>query len=268
MLGLNGTTVTSVGISAQQPGLLDERPHALGRHDKRRSDRRPVQLVGRESEFETEQCGLQSVAFAPPASCPAAFAAGGSRCCRPPTRPASPGWPAPAQRRQPARVSFLRLSATSALIDKGTNLGLPFSGAAPDLGCFESGLQYDPSDGGAATGDSDSGPGSEAGTSAPGSGAGASSSGASSAGSSAGSASSTGTADGDGAADQPGSASGGPGSSGAAAGNEAPTGGLSGCSCHVATAAGGQGAVSLVAAALLLRRRRGRAVAKPSASKR
>jgi hypothetical protein len=36
-------------------------------------------------------------------------------------------------------VKFMRLSATSKLIDKGTDVGLPFSGAAPDLGAFEFG---------------------------------------------------------------------------------------------------------------------------------
>jgi hypothetical protein len=45
-------------------------------------------------------------------------------------------------------LPFVRLAATSDLIDKGTNVGLPFAGAAPDLGCFETGLVYDPSDSG------------------------------------------------------------------------------------------------------------------------
>jgi hypothetical protein len=36
-------------------------------------------------------------------------------------------------------VKFLHLSAGSTLIDKGTNVGLPFSGKAPDLGAFEFG---------------------------------------------------------------------------------------------------------------------------------
>ena len=34
-------------------------------------------------------------------------------------------------------LSFLKLKATSDLIDKGVNVGLPFSGVAPDLGPFE-----------------------------------------------------------------------------------------------------------------------------------
>jgi len=34
-------------------------------------------------------------------------------------------------------LNFLRLAAGSDLIDNGVNVGLPFSGAAPDLGAFE-----------------------------------------------------------------------------------------------------------------------------------
>jgi uncharacterized protein YjdB len=34
-------------------------------------------------------------------------------------------------------MTFLKLAATSDLIDKGANVGLPFSGSAPDLGAFE-----------------------------------------------------------------------------------------------------------------------------------
>jgi MYXO-CTERM domain-containing protein len=36
-------------------------------------------------------------------------------------------------------VDFLKLAATSRMIDKGTNVGLPFVGAAPDLGAYEFG---------------------------------------------------------------------------------------------------------------------------------
>ena len=38
------------------------------------------------------------------------------------------------------KVSFMHLVAGSDLIDKGTDVGLPFSGVAPDLGAFEVGL--------------------------------------------------------------------------------------------------------------------------------
>lgn len=37
------------------------------------------------------------------------------------------------------RLDFLRLAPTSDLIDAGTDVGLPFAGAAPDLGAFETG---------------------------------------------------------------------------------------------------------------------------------
>ena len=48
------------------------------------------------------------------------------------------GWDAPRQAdgSLPA-LPHLRLAATSTLIDKGTNVGLPYSGTAPDLGAFE-----------------------------------------------------------------------------------------------------------------------------------
>jgi hypothetical protein len=38
-------------------------------------------------------------------------------------------------------ITFLRLAPTSGMIDKGTNVGLPFFGSAPDLGAYE----YNPS---------------------------------------------------------------------------------------------------------------------------
>lgn len=36
-------------------------------------------------------------------------------------------------------LNFMKLAGGSDLIDKGVNVGLPFNGAAPDMGCFESG---------------------------------------------------------------------------------------------------------------------------------
>ncbi|KOV90219.1 pectate lyase [Nocardia sp. NRRL S-836] len=49
------------------------------------------------------------------------------------------GWDAPRQAdgTLPA-LPHLRLAANSALIDKGTGVGLPYNGSAPDLGAFES----------------------------------------------------------------------------------------------------------------------------------
>jgi pectate lyase-like protein len=46
--------------------------------------------------------------------------------------------PRPADGSMPA-VDFLKLAAASRMIDKGTNVGLPFVGAAPDLGAYEFG---------------------------------------------------------------------------------------------------------------------------------
>jgi len=37
-------------------------------------------------------------------------------------------------------IDFMKLSATSKMIDKGVDVDLPFAGAAPDLGCYETGL--------------------------------------------------------------------------------------------------------------------------------
>jgi hypothetical protein len=49
------------------------------------------------------------------------------------------GWDAPRQTDGSLPVlPHLRPAANSALIDKGTDVGLPFSGSAPDLGAFES----------------------------------------------------------------------------------------------------------------------------------
>ncbi|MEH1125657.1 right-handed parallel beta-helix repeat-containing protein [Micromonospora sp. CPCC 206061] len=56
------------------------------------------------------------------------------------------GWDAPRQTDGSLPVlPHLRLAAGSTLIDKGTNLGLPYNGAAPDLGAFESGSTPPPS---------------------------------------------------------------------------------------------------------------------------
>jgi hypothetical protein len=46
-------------------------------------------------------------------------------------------------------LDFLKPSASSELLDRGTDVGLPYAGAAPDLGCYEAGL---PSGGGGGLG--------------------------------------------------------------------------------------------------------------------
>ncbi|HVR19923.1 MAG TPA: hypothetical protein VMS65_09505, partial [Polyangiaceae bacterium] len=37
-------------------------------------------------------------------------------------------------------LDFMKLSAASRLVDRGVDVGLPFAGTAPDLGCYETGL--------------------------------------------------------------------------------------------------------------------------------
>ncbi|MFZ2287109.1 MAG: right-handed parallel beta-helix repeat-containing protein [Bacteroidales bacterium] len=39
-----------------------------------------------------------------------------------------------------AHIEYMHLAAGSDLIDAGVNVGIPFAGTAPDLGCFETGL--------------------------------------------------------------------------------------------------------------------------------
>jgi hypothetical protein len=250
MLGLDGTTVTSVGIlrnnlaySNTGHGVLADMTHGGPLSDEYDSWDTTLNLKVTDADF-------QSVAFAPPASCPAAYAPGGTRCCAPTDATCFGGM---AGARNPDGslpvAAFLRLAATSKLIDKGTNVGLPFSGAAPDLGCFETGLAYDPSDGGApsSNGSDDGGTSSEDGgpagstTSTDGSAGAASEDDGSSQGVS-------GTSGGPG-----GSASGAPGN-GASPGNNA-----GGCACRMARERGDTGAdgfASLLALGALLAARR------------
>jgi len=83
---------------------------------------------------------FQSTSFAPPASCPAEYKAGGTVCV-PPTDTTSFAGMASARQADGSLpvLPFLRLAAGSPLIDKGKDVGLPFVGAAPDLGAFEYG---------------------------------------------------------------------------------------------------------------------------------
>src|SRR5262245_63676288 len=55
------------------------------------------------------------------------------------------------------QVDFLKLAAASRMIDKGTNVGLPFVGAAPDLGAYEFGAVATTSGAGGTSGGSGSG---------------------------------------------------------------------------------------------------------------
>jgi hypothetical protein len=249
MLGLDGTTVTSVGIlrnnlaySNTGHGVLADMTHGGPLSDEYDSWDTTLNLKVTDADF-------QSVAFAPPASCPAAYAPGGTRCCAPTDGTCFGGM---AGARNPDGslpvTAFLRLVATSKLIDKGTNVGLPFSGAAPELGCFETGLAYDPSDGGApsSNGSADGGTSSEGGGPA---------------GSTTSTDGSAASSDDDGSSQGGSSTSGGPGGSisrapgdGASPGNPA-----GGCACRMACERGDARAnrfASLLALGILLALRR------------
>jgi hypothetical protein len=69
----------------------------------------------------------------------------------------------------PPNVDFLKLAAGSAMIDKGTDVKLPFVGAAPDLGAYEFGSTGS-SGGGGTTGTGGGGGGGSTGTGGAGSG--------------------------------------------------------------------------------------------------
>jgi hypothetical protein len=69
-------------------------------------------------------------------------------------------------------IDFMKLSATSGLIDQGTDVGLPFAGTAPDLGCYETGLPIGGTGGGAGTSGGGAGAGANGGVGGAGSGAG------------------------------------------------------------------------------------------------
>jgi MYXO-CTERM domain-containing protein len=243
--------VTSVGIlrnnlaySNDGHGLLADMTHGGPISDEYNSWDANLGLKVTDADF-------QRVAFAPPASCPAAYAPGGTRCCAPTDATCFAGM---AGARGPdgslPAGAFLRLASTSMLIDRGTNVGLPFAGSAPDLGCFETGLAYDPSDGGASGG----GNASDAATA--GNDAGASSG--------AGDDDAT-VSDGSGGSSGGGGASGGQGSSTSGGGaGDAASSSKGGCSCRVTRdeqSQGETGVASLVAlgAMLALRRRRNRA---------
>jgi MYXO-CTERM domain-containing protein len=187
---------------------------------------------------------FQSVAFAPPASCPAAYIAGGTVCV-PPTDTTSFAGMASARQADGSLpvLPFLRLSATSELIGKGTDVGLPFSGSAPDLGCFDTTLAFDPTDGGGVSADG-SASGAEGGSSSDGSVASAGDSGSTSSGGAGGGAGST---DAGGTVTEGGSAS------GTGEGGDRTSGNTSsgGCGCRVAKAGGAGGGASVLALGLL-----------------
>jgi MYXO-CTERM domain-containing protein len=186
----------------------------------------------------------------------------------------------------PSACAFLKLKAGSPLIDKGTDVGLPFVGAAPDLGAYEYGAVSTGGTGGAAgggTGGSAAGTGGSGGARgtggnagvggrAAGSGGRAGSGGATGAGGdismgSGGKPAATGTGGGDamgtggnpgaGGAGLPGGSGGAP-ASGAGGASIPVTKGDSGCSCDATGGAGGGAGTVLVMllSALWARRRR------------
>jgi len=141
-------------------------------------------------------------------------------------------------------IPFLKLAAGSPLIDKGTNVGLPFAGTAPDLGAYEFGLA-----GAGGTGAGGSGAGGAMGSTGGRSGAGGSGAGGAqgTAGSS-GTAGATGTGGGSTGSGGSGSGAGGStitgtggsttGAGGSAGPGEGPGGASGGCTC--ALGAGGR----------------------------
>jgi hypothetical protein len=139
MLGLNGTTTTSVGMLRNNIGYSNTgRPVTSNMtnggpiSDEFNSWDASLGIKVTDSDF-------QSVAFTPAVSCPATdqtcFAGMASARGSDGSLPVLP---------------FLHLTAQSPLIDKGTNVGLPYVGKAPDLGAFEYGAVYSSGSGGSA----------------------------------------------------------------------------------------------------------------------
>jgi hypothetical protein len=89
-------------------------------------------------------------------------------------------------------VDFLKLAAGSQMIDKGTDVGLPFVGAAPDLGAYEYGATATTGTGGAGGAGGSTGTGGSTTTGTGGSGTGGSSTGGTGSGGAAGTGGSTG----------------------------------------------------------------------------
>ncbi|HET6147420.1 MAG TPA: right-handed parallel beta-helix repeat-containing protein [Polyangia bacterium] len=154
---------------------------------------------------------------------------------------------------------FTRLAAGSPLIDKGTNVNLPFVGRAPDLGAFEFGAVANGSGGSSGAGGAVGGVGGAAGRPDAGTtGAGTGGQGATGAGGATGGGGSPATGVGGGAATSIGGNSGGGGTAGG------PGGGVDGnasggCACGLALASpGSPWAVALSALALLALRARRR----------
>ncbi|MGA2450207.1 MAG: right-handed parallel beta-helix repeat-containing protein [Polyangiaceae bacterium] len=149
-------------------------------------------------------------------------------------------------------VDFLQLAAGSQMIDKGTDVGLPYVGAAPDLGAYEFGAGPDdyaggdggagtPSDAGGGTGSSSGAASSSGGALSSSSGAASSSSGALSSSSGAASSSSGATSSSSGISSSSGGirASSSGGASASSGGTASSSGGASASSGAVSASSGG-----------------------------
>ena len=137
MLGLIGTTDSSVGLLRNNLAFGKTLTSNFGNSgpidDQFNSWDASLGVTLAASDF-------QSVTFAPPASCPAAYSPGGTVCVLPTDTTSFAGMASARQADGSLPVlPFLRLSPTSRAIDKGTNLGFPYVGKAPDLGAFEYG---------------------------------------------------------------------------------------------------------------------------------
>jgi hypothetical protein len=260
MLGLDGTTVTSVGVlrnnlaySNDGHALLSNMTNGGPISDMFNSWDSSLNLTIKDSDF-------QSVAFSPPASCPQAYGPGGIPCVSPTDLTTFAGMASARQADGSLPVlPFLRLASMSKLVDKGANVGLPFAGNAPDLGCFETGLAFDPGDGGSASGPTGNG-GASGGNAGDASGS-SSSSGAGTSGSASG-ASSSGAASNSTSGGAPGSLSGAEGG----ASNAASADEKVGCGCEaIGSRSRSFGAANLGVALVFasLRRRRQRKTLRP-----
>lgn len=149
MLGLDGMTVTSVGFLRNNLAFSNNRNELLANMNNGGPISDEFNSWDTNLNLDVTEMDFRSVAFAPPASCPAPYSAGGTVCV-PPTDANSFAGMASARNADGSLpvLPFLRLAAKSDLVDKGTNVGLQYAGAAPDLGCFETGIVYDSTDGG------------------------------------------------------------------------------------------------------------------------
>jgi hypothetical protein len=141
MLGLDGTTTTSVGTLRNNIGYSNTGRAVTSNMSNGGPISDQFNSWDASLNIKVADSDFQSVAFKPAVSCPAAdqtcFAGMAS------ARQSDGSLPV---------VPFLRLAANSPLIDKGTDVGLPYVGKAPDLGAFEYGAVDSSGSGGSMTG--------------------------------------------------------------------------------------------------------------------